>query len=103
MISACAIRRGAAAALTVTLLSGCASQTPEPEVRVQRVVIEKPVACVPANLGEAPQYPDSDEALRKARDLAERYLLLWAGRELRKARLGEVEPVIAECRKAASE
>lgn len=89
--------------LACSALTACAGKTPEPEIRTQRVVIEKPVACVPANLGNAPTYPDTAEALRNARDLAERYLLLWAGRELREARLGETEPVILACREAASE
>lgn len=89
--------------LACSALTACSGATPEPEIRIQRVVIEKPVSCVPANLGSPTTYPDSVEALRNARDLAERYLLLWAGRELRSARLGEVEPVIAACREAAGE
>jgi hypothetical protein len=90
-------------ALAASALSGCTTVAREPEVRTQRVVIEKPVSCVPKNLGPAPTYPDTDEALRKAHDLAERYLLLWAGRELRSARLGETEPVIQTCKDAIDE
>lgn len=89
--------------LACSALVACAGKTPEPEIRTQRVVIEKPIACVPSNLGAVPTYPDTEEALRKAFDLAERYLLLWAGRELRAARLGETEPVIQACKDAAGE
>lgn len=97
------VKLTAGIALAATALAGCAGAKPEPEIRTQRVVIEKPIPCVPDNLGDAPNYPDTDEALRSARDLAERYLLLWAGRELRSARLGETEPVIRACKEAASE
>lgn len=89
-------------ATALLALAACAAgPRPEPEVRIQEVYVEKPVTCVPGNLGEAPTYPDSDDALRRAADAAERYALLWAGRLLRAARLGEVEPVVTECRNAA--
>ncbi len=93
----------AGVALASLALTACAGAKPEPEIRIQRVVIEKAVPCIPANLGEAQPYPDTEAALRNARDLAERYLLLWAGRELRAARLGETEPVIAACREVGNE
>ena len=87
-------------------LVGCAS-TPDPDVheRIVTVEVAVPVSqpCVPVTLGPAPDYPDTDEALRAAPDAATRYLLIAAGRLLRIARLGEVEPVVAACPKATSE
>jgi len=68
------------------------------EIRTIRVNVPVAVSCVPATLGEAPLYPDTVEALRAAEDAAERYLLVFAGRSLREARLNELEPVVAGCR-----
>lgn len=84
-------------AVAALLLSGCAT-TGTPTVRT--VTVDRPVAvaCVPATLDGAPAYPDTDDALRGARDAAERYALIAAGRLLRIARLGEVEPVLETCR-----
>jgi len=89
-----------AAALT---LGACATTGAAPEPRVVTVEVAVPVAspCVPAGLGATPEYPDTDEALRQAPDAATRYQLLAAGRPLRAARLGELEPVVAGCPRAA--
>ena len=90
----------------VLALSGCKTvvgPTPEPEVRIQQTVVERAVSCVPENLGAPPLYPDTNAALSKAADAAVRYALIQAGRLLRIARLGEVEPVVASCREAAGE
>ena len=84
------------ALLPLILLAGCA--TPEPTVRIVTVLKPVSVPCTPATLGGAPLYPDTDEALRSAIDAAERYRLLFVGRVLRDARLGELEPVILNCR-----
>lgn len=73
-------------------LGACAS---DPEVNMP-----VGVACVPRNLGAAPEYSDSDEALAAAADAAGRYVLLIIGREERKARSAEVEPVVAACAQA---
>lgn len=66
---------------------------------IERVV---PVAspCVPPTLGPAPDYPDTDQALREAPDAAARYQILGAGRPLRVQRLEELETVVAGCPKA---
>lgn len=86
------------------LLGACAApQKPEPEIRIQQVFIEKPVACVPTNLQKSPDYPDTDQALSAAPNAVARYALVWAGRLLRTARLNEVEPVVTKCREAAGE
>lgn len=83
--------------LAAIALGGCATTT---EPRVETVVVNVPVAvpCVPQGLPEAPKYPDTAEALRRAPDAAARVGLIVAGRALRDQRLAEVEPVIAGCR-----
>lgn len=81
------------------MLTACGTARPEPVVRTVEVRVPVYTSCVPKNLGPAPTYVDSDEALRQAAGPDERYRLVIAGREQRKARSGEVEPVIDLCRK----
>lgn len=90
-------------AILILLSLGACTHGPasQPEVRIQEVVVERPIACVPDNLKSEPGYPDTDAALAAARDASARYILLWAGRLLRTARASEVEPVISKCREAA--
>jgi len=86
----------------VILLAGCATKplpTPEPVIRTVTVNVPVAAPCVPATLHPAPDYPDTDSALKSAADAAERYLLTIAGRELRVARLAELEPIVAGCPK----
>jgi hypothetical protein len=87
------------------LLGACASTPPLPEPQLRTIYVETPlmVACIPDTLEAAPDYPDTDERLRAAPDAAVRYQLLFAGRQLRVARLNEVEPVIETCRQAGEE
>lgn len=82
-------------------LAACASNKsrPEPIVVPQKVTVPVAGDCVPASLGTAPDYVDSNDALRAAADAAERYQLLWAGRAQRTGRLNELEVVVAGCRK----
>jgi hypothetical protein len=87
--------------LAATALLAACGVKPEPVVRTVTVTVPVAVDCVPATLGAVPAYPDTDEALRSSPDAAERYRLLFLGRLLRDARLGEVEPVIQSCRKEA--
>lgn len=85
------------------LLAGCAhAPAAAPEPALAPIEVDRPVAasCVPANMADAPEYPDTDQALKTAPDAAERYQLLYAGRKVRTARVNELEPVIAACRKA---
>jgi hypothetical protein len=85
------------------ILSACAHvPAPLPEPVLTAVEVATPIAtgCVPANMAEPPVYPDSDAALKAATDAAERYQILYAGRKVRIARLGELEPVVANCPKA---
>ncbi len=85
---------GIAVALT---LAGCAHG--ENRVQIQTVKVPVPVACVSDSFPATPSYPDTDDALRAAVDAAERYRLIAVGRLLRDARLGELEPAVAACRK----
>lgn len=89
--------------LLTTALAGCKTmQAPPPEPRIiiqEKVVPVKGPPCVPDNVGAAPAYPDTDEALKQASSPERRYQLVVAGRELRNARLEVVEPVIEGCRK----
>ena len=77
------------------LLAGCASHR-EPIVRTVEVRIPVAVPCDP-KVGPAPDYPDTDRALKDAPGLFERVRLLLAGRELRKARETELEAGIRGC------
>lgn len=80
-------------------ISACATTPPSrPEPQIVTVEVPVPVAqpCVPETLASPPTYPDTDAALAAASGPV-RLQLLWAGRVLRMARLGEVEPVVAAC------
>lgn len=96
-----------AIAAAAVLLAGCkTAQEPRPEPIIRTVTVKIPVAapCVPTTVDETPPvYPDTDEALRAAVDPAERYLLMAAGRPLRIARLGVLEPAVAGCPKVGQQ
>ncbi len=79
----------------LTVLGACASPR-EPVARTVEVRTPVAVACDP-QVGGAPDYPDSDQALKAAPDLFERVKLLLAGRELRRAREAELEAGIRGC------
>lgn len=98
------IIRSTGAFLLATGLAACGGKTPHPEPILTpiEVVVPVPVGCVPPNLAAAPVYPDTDAALRTASDAASRYQLLYAGRKVRSARLGELEPIVNGCPKAAA-
>lgn len=74
--------------------------TPEPLVVVKEVGIPVVAPCVPKELGDAPEYADSDEALKSAPNGAVRFQLLILGRAQRVARLFELEPVVRSCPRA---
>lgn len=88
--------------LPAAAVAGCAT-TPKPQTPI---VVEHETAvpvvggCVPASLGAAPDYPDTDAALKAAPNGAKRYQLMAAGRPLRVARLNELETVVAGCPRA---
>lgn len=85
--------------LAALLLAGCAVRPSVP--RIETVTVYKPVAapCVPANLGPSPQYIDSDDLLKAAKDAAERFARLWDGRKQRIAREQELEAALSACPK----
>lgn len=91
-----------AAALCLAGCSGRPQERPQPIVTTVEVAVPVAQPCVPATLGPAPDYPDTDEALKQAADAAQRYLLLVAGRILRAARLKELEIVAAGCPRATA-
>jgi len=105
-------RAAVAAALSAAALAGCATHAPPaavvnqpaaapaPPAKVVRVIVPKPVKCVPDDLGPPPSYPDGDAALRDAGGAADRYQLLAAGRILREQRLQRLEDVVKRCRNA---
>lgn len=95
----------ATALLLAKGLGGCAHMpAARPEPVLSPIEVDKPVAtgCVPANLAAAPDYPDTDDAIKGAPDAASRYQLLYAGRKVRVARLNEIEPIVAGCPKAVA-
>lgn len=81
--------------------SACATkplERPEPIVVTKEVKVPVSTPCVPETYDpKRPDYVDSDGALKKAADAAERYQLLWGGRAQRQAREKENEAVISGC------
>jgi hypothetical protein len=89
-----------AALLPLVALTACkTTQAPEPIIKTVYVNVPVTQPCVPKTLGPPPQYIDTDDKLLGAKDAAERYQLLYAGRTQRNSRLGEVEPVVRSCPK----
>lgn len=82
-------------------LAGCSNtvERERPIVTTVQVPVAVAAPCVPATLGAAPAYPDTDEALVAAPDAAVRYQLMGAGRKVRIGRLNELETVVAGCPK----
>lgn len=85
--------------LPMFLLAACATTKPQPVVETVEVKVPVAAPCVPKDLGGQPTYVDSDEALLNAKDPAERYKLIYAGRLQRMARLMVLEPVVLACPK----
>lgn len=81
-------------------LGAAACQTPQAEkpAAVAEKAVPMPVACVSNQTPPPSGYPDTDAALKAAKNFAERYGLLARGRILRDQRLAEVEPLIQACR-----
>ena len=99
-LAGCVTVRPAAKVATTPTAPAAAPPSSAPD-RVVRVIVPKPVKCVPDELGPPPSYPDSDTALRQAGGAADRYQLLAAGRILREQRLQKLEDVVRRCRNAA--
>lgn len=84
----------------VVALTGCKTleDGPEPAVRTVEVTILQPVPCPAlAALGAEPAYPDTDEAIRAAANMAERAFLVMTGRKMRIQRLVEFHAAAAAC------
>lgn len=73
--------------------------TTEPEVRTVevRIPVREPPCNARTQLGPRRTHPDTDEALRTARNVYERGRLLLAGRESRIAREEALEDAIDVC------
>ena len=82
------------AALCAVSLAGCATTGAAPPP--VEVLVPVATACA-ADPGPAPEYPDTDAALRGAADVFEGVKLLKAGRALRQARERELEAALAGC------
>lgn len=95
------IQNAALLACATTLAGGCAttpSEPSEPQVRTVTVYVPQPVPCPAlAQLGEEPEYPDTDEAIRAAENMAELALMYATGRKLRVQRLKEYEATAVAC------
>lgn len=96
------LSRNAAAVCAATLLAGCAGkqhpEPPEPPVRTVTVTVAQPVPCPAlAQLGPEPAYPDTDEAIQKAGNLAERAKLYATGRKMRIERLAKYAAAALGC------
>lgn len=79
-------------------LASCATrETPEPRVVTVEVSVPVPVKCIPDGYHADTSFVDTVEALLNARDAAERYQLLWAGRQQRDAAINEQRVVIEGC------
>lgn len=85
--------------LSAAVLTGCASAPVPPPTLVK---VPVPVPCVSAQLPGPPDYPDTREALRAARDVDEFTRLLAAGWPMRDARLTALEAAVEACRAPAA-
>lgn len=88
-----------AALLAAGLLAACTTTkppAPEPIIRTVQVMVPVPIRCAP-DLGPAPDYPDTAEAILAAPDVAERARLYGAGRPLRVQTERELRAALAEC------
>jgi hypothetical protein len=78
-------------------LAGCATTgAGVAKVVTREVPVPVPVKCRP-NLGPAPAYPDTDQALRAAPDLFGRVQLLAVGRLQRIAHEAELLAALGAC------
>lgn len=92
------IIRNVAALCAVTLLVGCASTLPEPEIRTVTVNVPVPVSCVPANANVEPNFKVSKASVETAPSPEERYRRAAAGFLEREAWVTEAVAVLRGCR-----
>lgn len=78
------------ALLATTLAAGCKTTPDEPKIVTREVLVQTPVPCPAlAELGEEPNYPDTDAALAQAPSVGVLAQLYRIGRALRIQRLQE--------------
>jgi hypothetical protein len=80
--------------LACIILAGCAHDAGK--IELQTVNVPVPVHCKP-NIKPSETFPDTDQALKSAPDIFERVKLLLAGRDLRTARVNELEVALQAC------
>lgn len=98
MTTAIMFAGGRAFVLAIALmLAGC-QHASDPTVQLQDKEVVLTRSCVPVTTRRMqPAYPDTDAALRAAKDAAERYQLVIVGRRIRSSWAGEAETVIKGC------
>jgi len=97
------MRRAVVLAVLVLGACGHAPEKPvEPLVTVQTVNVPVAVPCRP-DVGPAPSYADTPEAIQAAVDIYELAKLLLAGREQREGRLKVQGAAIEGCANAPSQ
>lgn len=84
------------AALAATSLVACA-HAPEPKVRTVTVSVPVTRPCVAKDVDLAPQFPDTDAALRASAGAGDMMQLLAAGRLLRIQTLSEWAARLKAC------
>ncbi|WEK38666.1 MAG: hypothetical protein P0Y50_08880 [Candidatus Brevundimonas colombiensis] len=83
--------------LACLMLTACATRpAPEPVVRTVDVLVPIATPCR-VSVGPAPDYVDSDEALRTAADIFEAMKLRIAGRDQRQAREAVLQAALDGC------
>lgn len=80
-------------------LAACANHGPD-RVVTQAVLTPMPVSCVPEGMPGRPANPATPEALKAARDAAERYALLAQAWTIMGVYDGMEDAVLDACRKA---
>jgi hypothetical protein len=85
--------------LAALALAGCGTTKALPKgIKVETVDIAIPVAVACAkDPGPPPVFPDDDDAALAKLKPAERYKAVIVGRDLRKAWIGELEPIRKNC------
>lgn len=94
------MRRRLAMIIGCASLSACAAaNVTEPVIKTVTVEKAVPVSCVPADMPQAPAYPDTRETILAAQDAIARARLVEQGWGIRDLRLRLLEGVISNCRR----
>lgn len=83
------------------LLAGCTTTTPPaPIVDPVRVTVEVPVSCVPENVPQRPDYPntlDGMKALLRSTDLVGQLAIFWSRLERSIPYENDLETIVKGC------